>query len=347
MFPEEPFITLARIRILLVPVGAVDRETFDRWTECIKPIDRIPLCDVPEDRNGRSRFMPPRLAPGHLYLNHEIYDYRDGQRTIPLTSLSRTPMGVIGIARASSTDQLATLGANFKAQMEELLPPGTLFPLAKNCFAFQDEKSRFSLDTKDAFSGLVVIPHDMGNKQLYLITLIAELCSAILAGFSDFATVLESEHGNAALNASLFPLGANFSLNSHAQTISPQSEVDLARTMSPINYRSGNVSSQSTIAETASPLVIGDRRGSSVRLKSPDKKRSSGVSAVHTHARLYRLLGDLYLMSGRVTDATIWYQQSIESFKVTGDNTWHAGALEGLCSCLLLEAFSITAGVIG
>ena len=58
-------------------------------------------------------------------------------------------------------------------------------------------------------------------------------------------------------------------------------------------------------------------------------------------------------MCGRLTDSSIWYdkhstnalftrhyryQQAIESFKINGDNTWHAGALEGLCSALVLEA---------
>lgn len=43
---------------------------------------------------------------------------------------------------------------------------------------------------------------------------------------------------------------------------------------------------------------------------------------------------------------TARYQQAIESFKPLGDNTWHAGALEGLCCCTVLEAHLNSAGVI-
>lgn len=99
-------------------------------------------------------------------------------------------MAIIGITSITSSEQLATLGAEFKAQMEEILPPDGMIPLAQNCLAFQEESSSSTLDTKDAFSGLVVIPNDMGNKELYLSTLVAELCSTMLAGFSDLVIVL-------------------------------------------------------------------------------------------------------------------------------------------------------------
>jgi hypothetical protein len=203
MAVEEPFVSLSRLRLLLVPVGSVDPQSFHEWSQYIKAIDRVPLCDIPEDRAGRSaclcirlirasltvvdvaRFMPAQLANGHLLLSYEILHQGTRITDASLIRLSQWPMGVIGIAHTSSTDQLATLGADFKAQMEELLPPDAFAPLATHCLAFQEASSRFILDTKDAFAGVVVIPHDMGNKQLYLATLVAELCSAILAGFSD------------------------------------------------------------------------------------------------------------------------------------------------------------------
>ena len=139
-----------------------------------------------------ARFMPTRLAAGHLLLTHEIFLPGDKLPDGSLIRLSQWPMGVIGIAQASSAAQLATLGADFKALLEEILPPDAFAPLATHCLAFQDADSRFTLDTKDAFSGVVVIPHDMGNKQLYLATLVAELCSALLAGFSDIVNDLIS-----------------------------------------------------------------------------------------------------------------------------------------------------------
>ena len=37
------------------------------------------------------------------------------------------------------------------------------------------------------------------------------------------------------------------------------------------------------------------------------KKRQSTLPATTTHARLYKVLGDLFLLSGRMMDATVWY----------------------------------------
>lgn len=36
------------------------------------------------------------------------------------------------------------------------------------------------------------------------------------------------------------------------------------------------------------------------------KKRQSAVAAVNSHAKLYKMLGDLFLMAGRTMDSSIW-----------------------------------------
>lgn len=136
--------------------------------------------------------MPSQLTTGHLLLAHEVWPARQKLEDNSLARVSQWPMAIIGITSLTSSSQLVTLGAEFKAQMEEILPPDTMIPLAQNCLAFQEESSSSTLDTKDAFSGLVVIPNDMGNKELYLSTLVAELCSSMLAGFSDLVTVPSS-----------------------------------------------------------------------------------------------------------------------------------------------------------
>lgn len=129
--------------------------------------------------------MPSRLAPGHLHLTYELHLPEKWNKYTSLFRISQWPLGILGIAQASSTSQIATFAADFKAQLDELLPPDALIPLATNCIAFEEEGSRITMDIKDALPGVVIIPHVMGNKQLYLNTLVAELCSNILAGFSD------------------------------------------------------------------------------------------------------------------------------------------------------------------
>lgn len=40
---------------------------------------------------------------------------------------------------------------------------------------------------------------------------------------------------------------------------------------------------------------------------STAKKRQSTLPPTTTHARLYKVLGDLFLLSGRMMDASVWY----------------------------------------
>lgn len=72
--------------------------------------------------------------------------------------------------------------------LNDLFPSGAIFPLANNCLVFEESDGSTNL-TLGNYPGLVVIPGMMGNKRLYVGTLIADLCSNILA---EFATVVSS-----------------------------------------------------------------------------------------------------------------------------------------------------------
>ena len=58
-------------------------------------------------------------------------------------------------------------------------------------------------------------------------------------------------------------------------------------------------------ASTAGPGFPHNNRVSSLTM-SQAKKRQSTVPSVISHARLYKLLGDLFLLAGRTMDANIW-----------------------------------------
>ena len=73
--------------------------------------------------------------------------------------------------------------------MHELFPADSLYPLARSCFVFEEGDGTTNLNLGDHLPGLVIIPSMMGNKKLYVGTLLADLCSNILA---EFATVVSS-----------------------------------------------------------------------------------------------------------------------------------------------------------
>ena len=65
-----------------------------------------------------------------------------------------------------------------------------MYPLAKSCFVFEESDGTTNLDLGDHFPGLVIIPTTMDNKKENIETLLANLCSKILAEFSTMVRAL-------------------------------------------------------------------------------------------------------------------------------------------------------------
>jgi hypothetical protein len=89
---------------------------------------------------------------------------------------------VIGLAVCTKADSLASIFTQFNTSLADICPPDGIYPLAKNCFVFE-EGDDASLNLSSDLPGLVVIPSVMGNKKLYIGTLLADLCSHILGEF--------------------------------------------------------------------------------------------------------------------------------------------------------------------
>lgn len=196
------FASLAKIRILLLPVGSVSRSIFSHWQEEFKTFDEIRLSDVPADnRDDRgatyssyarnelmtiyaARFMPSPLASGSLYLSFTRHTQSSSRAQLDLFRPSDSPLGVIGIASCSQADSLSTIYSQFTGSLAELFPSSSIFPLAQNCFVFEEGDGNTNLNIGSHLPGLVVIPSMMGNKKLYVGTLLAELCSNVLGEFS-------------------------------------------------------------------------------------------------------------------------------------------------------------------
>jgi hypothetical protein len=86
------------------------------------------------------------------------------------------------------SESLASLYAQFGESLIDVFPPGSVFPLAKNCFVY-DESDGGSLNLTGDLPGLVIIPGAMGNRRLHVGTLLTNLVSTVLG---EFATVVSS-----------------------------------------------------------------------------------------------------------------------------------------------------------
>lgn len=128
--------------------------------------------------------MPNPLAAGHIHLSFPSHPLPSSHTQLSLFRPSDFPLGVIGVATCSRNDSLPSILSQFNATLGELFPEGSTYPLAQNCFVFEENDGTTNLGN---IPGLVVIPGMMGNKKLYIGTLLADLCSSILA---EFATVV-------------------------------------------------------------------------------------------------------------------------------------------------------------
>lgn len=206
---HPPFASLGHVRILVIPVGDIKRQAFDKWANIIRSFETIRLGDIPPD--GRddhgmeiiwpdspgsncqfsARFLPSPLSTGHLHLSYPSHPPPSWHTPIALLRPSNFPLGVIGVAECPASSLLSSILAQFNAALSDIFPANSLFPLAQNCYAFEADDSSSTV-LGDSLPGMVVIPSVMGNKQLYIGTLIAELCSSILGEFSSLVRTLNA-----------------------------------------------------------------------------------------------------------------------------------------------------------
>ncbi|KAI0928535.1 hypothetical protein AcW1_005748 [Taiwanofungus camphoratus] len=298
--------------------------------------------------------MPSPLASGHLHLSFPSHPPPWTHIPLSLFRPSDFPLGVIGIASCSRSDSMPSILAQFDAGLSDIFPQGSTFPVASNCFVFDESDGSTNLDEGDRYPNLVIIPSMMANKTVHIGTLVAGLCSHILGEFATMMESLESPLGNEYLNATLFPvlpppsempkfldiednprdsLPPLPSHNSQPELIIP---VGTSRAKSPL-----------TTLKRAStgPGLVPSRHAS---LPVPTtRKRQNIIGAASSHGRLFKVLGDLFLLAGRLEDSAVWYTEAIALFKSPQDAVWHASALEGLSTIPVIEAWSSTHGMNG
>ena len=99
---------------------------------------------------------------------------------------------MIGIADCTSGTTASSIVAEYKANISILFPDGSPFPFATRCFAFEDGEGNANMNLSASVEDLVMIPSLMVNKQVYVGTLLAELCHDIITEFPSIVSVMHS-----------------------------------------------------------------------------------------------------------------------------------------------------------
>ncbi|GAA5898275.1 TRAPPII-specific subunit TRS120 [Sporobolomyces salmoneus] len=370
--PLAAFTAPARIQILLVPVHPIKRSKFEQYAQLVTKFDKVALAEVPPDRRGeRAIFSSSPSTPGHL-----LFDYKTPTSCAPAHPLSfladlqvhRQVQGIIGILDATEYEDnaLESALAGFQNSLKDL--PKTF---ATKVYGFDPSEKQLQEGTKFKDSeGMVMIPGE-GDVSFFLKTLIADFGGDILFNFSNMAAQLESrtniptpqESPGPAAPFSFVPYkpNARTSISTYATPpmkstpfspatpvpVKPQPPVNLAslgiapppqsRTAQGLwgGSTSGNQDGflyGSSIASnmTVQPQVVPSPPPGSVLVDQRSRKRVAG--------REKKLMGDMWLLSGRLSEAVSAYNEAISLTKAWQDQVWQASALEGLAVALVVQA---------
>lgn len=176
------------------------------------------------------------------------------------------------------------------------------------------------------------------------------------------AQALESPLGNEYLNSSLMPLLPSLSdlpspLNSLSKSEPPSTLT--SHNSQPDISRPFTLNAAPTIKRHTS--ITTNTRQSNLAVQT-QKKRLSTIGISSSHGRLYKMLGDFFLLAGRTEDAMIScvqlivviarasakyrYNEAIQLFKTSYDPVWQACTLEGIATAVIIDAWSSGQGLV-
>ncbi|KAJ3920291.1 transport protein Trs120 or TRAPPC9 TRAPP II complex subunit-domain-containing protein [Lentinula edodes] len=296
------FANLAEIRILLVPIGAIRQQTFENF-------HAIRLGDIAVDgtKDERARFQLKSLATGYLHLSFPSHPPLHSHQVLLLLRSSHFPLAVIGVATCSRSEVLLEIISQFHGTALDMFPPTGIYPLARNCFVFE-EGSSSGISPSGQHPELLILPEMMGNRKLHIGTLLGEICSKIFGEFGVLIQRLESPLGNEYLNASLFP---SLSLLTDLPPYLGSKDA-----LSPLPSHS----SQPEIFKSALSKV------------APLMKRNSLLGVPTVRKRL-SVIG------------TASYTEALQLLKSPLDSIWNASALDGMVTIPILDAWSVGHGL--
>lgn len=177
-------LALARLQILLVPVGSISQTNYEQWSRIIKQFRDVRIADVLASHpKGESlagcadsgRFLPPAVPPpvNHLhvsYISHPV----NGIDPLSLFRVAAFPLAIVGVFDSSADHKEAL--AEFGTLVDHLVPSGSAYPLAKRLFGVGAEnKGKATRDGE-----LVLVPSaDVIGIEL------AELCGDVIGEFGE------------------------------------------------------------------------------------------------------------------------------------------------------------------
>ncbi|KAI8647021.1 TRAPP II complex [Parasitella parasitica] len=346
-----------RVRVLLVPVSPIKKSTFWRHVELVRKFSLVRLGDVTPDlhQGANAKFNSQAFQEGQMHFQF-VTKYNQDHCHLEDFQPHRRIFGVIGIMDCREwNDKDLSEGYRKFVGMLSQYPTA----VATRCFAFDPTESQPD-DTK----GLVMIPN-VGNMSFYMSTMICDFASQILDQFAAIAERIES------LNVLESPVPSGYMPKSFDASIinnrliqpqtsnsSPQQPSRNTQALTPSSSVSSSflkrasttaANTRKSLVSTNSPPTPKPSLSRSITFTGPPAAIAgdTGRTLQRTPGRIKKLLGDFYLLAGRLPDAVKHYDEAIEMAQTSYDYLWLSSAKEGLaCATILLAFLQADAGHI-
>ncbi|KAF9576931.1 hypothetical protein EC968_000056 [Mortierella alpina] len=328
------FISAARIRVLLVPVGPIKKATFERHVKMLRQHNSVKLEEVWMGPRTENSFFSQNVPhEGQLYFQF-VTSYSTEHQYLEEFQMHRRVFGVIGIMDCQEWPD-GNMGPGHQ-QFQQVL---SKYPsaVANQCFAF-DPSEQHPDDLRGG--GVIMIPN-VGNTSSYLRVLICDLARTILTEFENIAGAIgkrqEIESPSPAI--AIYPRqGPHSGPKPSSANVASMPDMS-ANGMRPLTAPPSAMTTSGTSNHARSLSAAGF-----ASMSSPTQYQQSTVvtdqrQRKRTAARAQKLYGDLYLMAGRLSDAVSSYQSVIEATKSNLDFLWQGSAMEGLYSAVVLLAY--------
>ncbi|ORX44842.1 hypothetical protein BCR36DRAFT_585957 [Piromyces finnis] len=349
------YAELSKIRILLVPLGNIDSETFQKHVEDISCIDRIPLQELSQPIiHKRTKFNDFRYK-GNVFINYRTTYNEEHKNHVEILQPYRRILGMVGIINGKCDKNINECIQEFERISKQY---GSVF--SKKIFIFEPEECQ--IDSLD--KNITLIP-TIGNILYVIRAMMSDVIAEILNNFEDWAQQIEKNPVVIPEEFLAEEIDKKMRNSVRLDNISPTSK-DNSKILPPSNARTKDFSSdiyQSNntngyFVSNNSSFINNSTPGNRSRSSSTSNRDSSssflrysfeGLSNYSESSRTKKLeklcsrklIADLYMLAGHIDEAMQTYVDVTEQLKSMGEYFWQALAIDSYLSGMFIKSYMI------
>ncbi|KAF8472132.1 TRAPP II complex [Kalaharituber pfeilii] len=309
------YTAASRMRALLCPIGRIRRSRFLEFVERVQLENIIRLGDIaPDPKPNRTMFSPQGFPNGQIVYNFSTSHDRDHEYLEPFEPHRRTFL-VIAIADFTEGNPEEILLAQFedlRAIYRRALFHTCLIFDSPSSAPLPSPKMRAN-DDRDTSKFFIPVPTKRESRVTTMRTIMCDITACLLSEFTGYARTLQS-----------------------LPTIESPLVSGLAEESTPTAPGGSNRLSMPSIAGAS---VMGGLQQQRMSMQAFGSGTTTERARIRGKGRIQISIAELYLLTGRTTDALKELVEGANVAKNYNDHLWHGKALDGIGICLVILAY--------